>query len=134
MRSKPISAMLSTDAEVTCSEGSLALAISSSTKSKSEIVVSVSVVTATVGLARGAFSPGTRVDLSWRCWSSDTGICGGVGGDLLVFVENVEKASRSPAQVALLAFPVGRHYRVDLVFPVSGAMCQHAQSMMVAHS
>lgn len=59
------------------------------------------------------------------------GICGGVGGDLLVFVENVEKASRSPAQVALLAFLVGR---IDLVSPVSGAMCQHAQSMMAAHS
>jgi hypothetical protein len=78
--------MLSTDAEVTCSEGSLALAISSSTKSKSEIAVLVLVVIATVGLARGALSPGTPVDLGWRCWRSDTGICGGVGGDLLVFV------------------------------------------------
>jgi hypothetical protein len=58
--------MLSTDVEVTCSEGSLALAISSSTKSKSEIVVSVSVVTATVGLARGAFSPGRRVSIPAR--------------------------------------------------------------------
>ena len=55
---------------------------------------------------------------SWRRWSSDTGICGGgVGGDLLIFVENVEKASRSPARVALLAFLAGRHYCVDLVKP-----------------